>query len=416
MLEDLLKDRAAIDRMRAGELGAHVDGIARSLVEAGYARQTARCHLWTIADFGRWLGREGVALSEVDDQAVAAYLIDWRRKGGTSRRGVGVVVRRVVDHLRAEGVALPHEVVGPATPVCRILNRFGAYLLTERGVKEVTVSTYRPFVRCFLDEQVAAGKRLLLRTLSPTAVSTNLLRQARALSAGRAKVMVTALRAFFRFLLCSGEIDIDLSACVLSVANRTSSTVPRYLEQQDVERLLDACDQRSRVGRRNYALLLLLARLGLRASEVMTLELEDIDWRAGEITVAGKGRTRERLPLPRDVGAALAAYLRNDRPTCSTRRVFTRVRAPWRGLGSPSTVSTIVMRALERADLRPPVRGTHLLRHSLATGMLRRGASLSEIGQILRHRTCGATEVYAKVDIAGLRSVAQPWPRRGEAK
>lgn len=225
--------------------------------------------------------------------------------------------------------------------------------------------------------------------------------------------MVTALRSFFRFLLRTGDVEIDLSSCVLSVAQGRGSSIPRFIGQEEVERLLRACDPESRVGRRDYAILLLLARLGLRASEVLALELSDVDWRAGEITVPGKGKTRERLPLPQDVGEALAAYLRRDRPPCSPRRVFTCMRAPHRGFANPSTVSTIVMRALERAELRPPVRGAHLLRHSLATGMLRRGASLREIGQVLRHRSQNATEVYAKVDFAALRSVAQPWPRRG---
>ncbi|MCH7565905.1 MAG: tyrosine-type recombinase/integrase, partial [Gemmatimonadetes bacterium] len=186
-----------------------------------------------------------------------------------------------------------------------------------------------------------------------------------------------------------------------------------YLSVEEIEDLLDACDQSTRTGRRDYAILVLLARLGLRAGEVVALELDDIDWRAGEIVVRGKGLLHDRLPLPPEVGEALAAYLRWHRPPVSTRRVFVRMRAPLRGFAGPSTVSTIVRRALDRAGLNPPLKGAHLLRHSLATGMLRSGASMAEIGEILRHRSPNTTEIYAKIDFVGLRPLAQPWPVAG---
>ena len=229
--------------------------------------------------------------------------------------------------------------------------------------------------------------------------------------------MVSALRSFFRFLLQQGEIATDLAACVPAVADWRLSTVPKYLGAEEVERLLSACDQRTRIGRRDYAILMLLARLGLRASEVVALELDDMDWRAGEIVVRGKGQRHDRLPLLQEVGEALASYLRQDRPRGSTRRVFVRMRAPIRGFAGPQTISTIVRRALQRADLKAPAKGVaaHLLRHSLATGMLRRGASMTEIAELLRHRnrSPSTTEIYAKVDLGGLRSLAQPWPWSG---
>jgi len=235
------------------------------------------------------------------------------------------------------------------------------------------------------------------------------------MSPKRAQLMVSALRSFFRFLLQQGEIATDLAACVPAVADWRLSTVPKYLGAEEVERLLSTCDQRTRIGRRDYAILMLLARLGLRAGEVVALELDDMDWRGGEIAVRGKGQRHDRLPLLQEVGEALAAYLRRDRPCGSTRRVFVRMRAPIRGFAGPQTISTIVRRALQRADLKVPAKGVaaHLLRHSLATGMLRRGASMAEIAEVLRHRTPSTTEIYAKVDIGGLRSLAQPWPGSG---
>ncbi len=223
----------------------------------------------------------------------------------------------------------------------------------------------------------------------------------------------TVFRSFFRFLLQKGELQVDLAASVLTVADWRLSTVPKYLTPEEVERVLNACDRRMATGRRDYAILLLLARLGLRAGEVVALQLEDINWRAGEILVRGKGLLHERMPLPSDVGQALTSYLRRGRPACQTRRVFVRMRAPRRGFANPATLSGIVRRALARADLHPPSRGAHLLRHSLATSMLGSGATMRELAEILRHRAINSTEIYAKVDFQGLRSLAHPWPMGG---
>jgi site-specific recombinase XerD len=189
--------------------------------------------------------------------------------------------------------------------------------------------------------------------------------------------------------------------------------VPKYLEPEEVERVVHACRRDTAVARRDHAIILLLARLGLRASEVIALELDDIDWRAGVLKVRGKGRSHDCLPLPADVGEAMATYLRHHRPPCTTRRLFIRTRAPHQGLANPSSISTIVARALKRAGLRPAFTGAHVLRHSLATGMLRSGASLDEIGEVLRHRAPTTTEIYAKVDLRSLRSLALPWPTKG---
>jgi site-specific recombinase XerD len=225
--------------------------------------------------------------------------------------------------------------------------------------------------------------------------------------------MATALRSFFRFLFQDGQTDGDLARAIPAVPQWRLAEVPKYLEPEEVERVLRACQRDTTGGRRDQAILLLLARLGLRASEVIALELDDIDWRAGVLTVRGKGCSHDSLPLPADVGQALASYLRHHRPPCTTRRLFVRTRAPHRGLANPSSLSTIVTRALKRAGLRPAFTGAHVLRHSLATGMLRSGASLDEIGEVLRHRAADTTAIYAKVDVRGLRSLALPWPTKG---
>jgi site-specific recombinase XerD len=222
--------------------------------------------------------------------------------------------------------------------------------------------------------------------------------------------MVTALRSFFRYLRHRGAISTDLAGCVPTVPNWSLATLPRFLPAGEVERVLESCDQKTSVGRRNHAVLLLLARLGLRAGEVVGLGLDDIDWNTGQISIRGKGGKSAPLPLTAEVGTALAAYLRNDRPRASTRKVFIRHRAPLIGFGNSSTISSIVRRALKRAGVESAHTGAHVLRHSLATSLLRQGGSLDEIGELLRHQSPDTTAIYAKVDITSLQTLALPWP------
>ncbi len=226
----------------------------------------------------------------------------------------------------------------------------------------------------------------------------------------RAQYMASALRSFLKFLFLRGETVVDLAPSIPMVRQWRLAEIPRHIPAEDVELLLRSCDLASPTGRRNHALLLLIARLGLRASEVVALELDDLRWREGVLVVHGKGKVHDQLPLPPDVGEALALYLKTDRPTCSCRRVFLCMKGPHRGFSHPSSVSTIVARTLARAGLTPPTRGAHLLRHSLANRMVKGGATLTEIGQVLRHRSANTTEIYTKLDFGALRDVALPWP------
>jgi site-specific recombinase XerD len=225
--------------------------------------------------------------------------------------------------------------------------------------------------------------------------------------------MVTALRSFFRYLFQHGQTESDLARAIPTVPEWRLAEVPKFLKPEEVERVVHACQRDTAVARRDQAIILLLARLGLRASEVIALELDDLDWRAGVLKVRGKGQSHDFLPLPADTGEAMASYLRHHRPPCTTRRLFIRTRAPHQGFANPSSISTIVARAVKRAGLQPHFTGAHVLRHSLATGMLRSGASLDEIGEVLRYRSPNTTEIYAKVDVQSLRSLALPWPTEG---
>ena len=300
----------------------------------------------------------------------------------------------------------------PVDPLELHIEAFADYLKSERGLAQATIYTYRSHVLRFLNRRFETLP-LRLDELRPADIADFILRRRRDVSPGSIKLAGNALRAFFRFLRLRGDIATDLASAVPSVANWRLSELPKSLEEDQVRELLEGCDRRTAVGRRNYAILLLLARLGLRAGEVVTLRLEDFDWRAGELTVRGKGSRRDRLPIPQDVGEALAAYLRDGRPRCESRRAFITARAPHQGFAGSVAVCSIVSRALTRAGLKPPRRGAHLLRHTLATQMLRQGASMTEIAQVLRHSSTTTTEIYAKVDRDALRELAQPWP--GEA-
>jgi site-specific recombinase XerD len=301
------------------------------------------------------------------------------------------------------------------TQLQRLEREFGQYLAVERGLSQATLKNSLPFVRSFLVHRFGA-RPIVMEDVRAADVTRFLLRKLNTLGPSRAKLMVGTLRSYFRFLRLRGDMAIDLAASVPKVADWRLSALPKSLPTDEVERLISSCRRETVTGQRDYTLLLLLARLGLRAGEIVAMTLDDIDWEAGELRVRGKGGREDRLPIPRDVGQAMATYLRQGRHRdCSTRRFFVRLRAPRRGFASSVAVCSIVKRALERAGIASPRKGAHLLRHSLATEMLRKGASLAEIGEILRHRSVDTTAIYAKVDLVALRALAQPWPSGGEA-
>jgi site-specific recombinase XerD len=410
MLDQFLRDDAAVQRMRASPLGAQLDTFAAVLSALGYARASIRDRLWTVTAFGRWLKRRGLSATDLTREVVAVFL---RRRASRSRvhRGAAATLRLLLEHLETNRIIQPPAPVR-APAMAQLQARYEAYLREDRGLSPVTGPRHRCVLRRFLHDCFGDGP-IELRALTAADVTRHVLAQIPSRSPASAQLHASTLRSFFRFLWQAGEIASDLAAAIPPVRRWRLVDVPKYLPPADVTRLLHACDRTSAVGRRDYAILLLLARLGLRGGEIVRLELEDIDWYTGELTVRGKGSVRSRLPLPCDVGEALATYLRRDRPRCATRRVFVRARAPHRGFGHPSTVSTLVRVALTRAGVSAPMKGAHVLRHSLATELLRRGASLADIGDVLRHQQPQTTEIYAKVDVTRLRLLAQSWPSGG---
>ena len=409
-------ERLAVDKcLRGNPLVPHLSSFAASLQEDGYATFTMQSKLGLLTHFAQWLEHRGISVGELDEHHATAFVKGRQRKHRV-HRGAPETLRQFLAHLRNHGV-----IPGPIGPMCDnlpladILNRYEMHLRSERALAPATIVNYVPFARKFLVERFQKNE-ILLERLQAADISAFVLRHAHTMGCRRAQLMTTACRSFFRFLFQSGELPTDLAPAVPAVADWRLSTVPKYLVPDEVERVVDSCDRPTSTGRRDYAILLLLARLGLRAGEIVALQLDDIDWRAGEILVRGKGLLHDRMPLPVDVGQAITSYLRRDRPACKTRRVFVCSKAPRCGFAGPSTVTTIVRRALGRAGLCPAFKGAPLLRHSLATGMLRSGASRGEIAEVLRHRIPSTTEIYAQLDFEGLRPLAHPWPKVGGAR
>jgi site-specific recombinase XerD len=312
--------------------------------------------------------------------------------------------RLFVSHLRDVGVIAVPAPKDPEDP--DLLSVFDRWMRQQRGTCDETLSNYGIHLRALL-KQVGG---------EPSRFNASLLREFvlerhRSWGWGAAKACTTALRMFLRFLIAKGYCAVGLETAIPTLAHWRLATLPRCLQPEEVERLIASCDRSSPLGRRDRAILLLLARLGLRAGDIVHLRLSDIDWKNASIQVCGKSRRQTRLPLTQEVGQAIVDYLQDGRPPSSADTVFLRCRAPFRPLGSHSPVSKIVDRALRRAGVVRPSRGAaHLLRHSVATSMLREGASLQDIARVLRHSSIETTQIYAKVDISALRQIAQPWP------
>ncbi len=407
-MELLYRDSCSLKRMRDGLLGAYVDGFAQQMLEQGYAIASVRYALQLVADFGRWLSRCRIRVPQVNAERLACYQ-RYRSRSGHFRTGDASILRRLLAVLIEQGITAVDPVVEP-TSAERLEGEFRRYLEQERRLAPSTVFIYLEFARRFLTENCRDGEVRLDLVQAADVVRFVQREAARLHHAKRAKLMTTALRSLLQYARYRGLIKSDLRISVPTVANWSMASLPRALSSDELQRLLSCCERESAVGRRNWAILLLLARLGLRAGEVVALTLDDLDWAAGELCIRSAGTRADHLPIPQDVGEALADYLCNSRPACTSRRVFVRIRAPHRGFATSAAISTLVMRALARAGLNPAHTGAHLLRHTVATQMLRRGASLTEIGELLRHRNPQTTMIYAKVDLDLLRPLALPWP------
>jgi integrase/recombinase XerD len=349
-----------------------------------------------------------VALRHVRSDHLSQYL-RYRARRVRACRGDAGALRHLLDFLRHEGVITAEKIAARRlTAAERCAGEYAQYLRDARSLARATIVHYVPFIRRLLTDRFGAGPVRLAR-LSAGDVVRFVQQQASQLHLNR-KLLTTALRSFLRYARYRGDVALDLAAAVPVVPSWSMASIPRAIGVGQVRQLLASINRHTAIGRRDYAIVLLLARLGLRSGEVAFLELEDIDWNTGQVSVRGKRDQRTALPLPADVGAAIAAYLRCGRPRSTSRRVFLRSQAPIRGFTGQSAVGSIVRHALERTSIQAPTKGAHQFRHALATQMLRHGASLTEIGEVLRHRNPQTTTIYAKVDLTALRTLALPWP------
>ena len=398
------------DRLHGGPLSSHVDDFADWLADQGYARSTGRRKLRMVGKFSLWMRDQGLDIPALDGMQLERFRTSQSRLGKHTAN-VMFDGRELLTWLHETDRLAPSE---PESfhhdPTVETVDRYERFLVGERGASLTTVQAYLSTVRAFLGDCFDA-RPADLGSLGLHDVNGFILHSCRAHSSATTRLHVAALRSFTGYLYQSGIMATDIADGIAGVRTWRLSSLPKGLEPDQVEAMLASCDRRTVTGRRDYGVLLLLALLGLRACEVVRLTLDDIDWCNAEITVTGKGGRRDVLPLPHELGEALAAYLQGGRPTCATRRLFVGRYAPIRGFQSSCAVVHIVRYALARAGIERPGRGAaHLLRHSLATKMLRNGASLEEIGQILRHQSPDSTRVYAKVDLDALRPLAPAWP------
>jgi integrase/recombinase XerD len=390
--------------LMTGPLAPFADAYRVELRGRGYTVRSTVSELRQVARLSCWLAARGLTAAELSSARVDEFLV-WQRAEGRyrshwSRPGL----RCLLDVLRGLGVLAAEELAAPSSPTDVLLACFERYLLAERGLAAGTVVLYLRSARRFV-EGLAPDRGLA--GLAAGDVTAVVLRESEVVSVSAAQNFVSGLRAFLRFCFVEGLVGSDFSQAALLLRGRSSSSLPRGISRADARALLGSCDRRHALGRRDYAMIVLLLRLGLRRGEVAGLTLEDIDWRAGELVVRGKGSRVDRLPLPADVGQAIASYLRCGRPRSSRREVFLRAKAPYDPIAS-GTVASTVRRACRRAGIAEV--GSHRLRHTAACEMVAANVPLVRIGQVLRHQSLQSTAIYARVDVERLRLLATPWP------
>lgn len=387
----------------SGPLAAYAPSFGKELLRRGYPPERAARHVGLLAGLSRWLEHRGLTVADLTEERVTEFLSQRRAEGYAEVPTVRWAMT-LFGFLPALSV-VPTAVSAPEGPVDVLIEEYRRYLVDDRGLAAHSVRGYVAGARSFLSH-LEDGRGLDLAGLTAGQVTDFVLAECQQRHVGSAKVLVSALRSLLRFVSFRGYTTHPLAGAVPSPSAMGGGYLPRGLAPEAVAVLLASCDSSILVGRRDLAILTVLCRLGLRAGEVTGLRFDDFDWRHGEVMVRGKGARQERLPLPVDVGEAIVAYLR-VRPSVEERTVFLRVHAPITAM-TVGNVSELVRRACRRAGIEPV--GAHRLRHTAATAMLRGGASLAEVGQVLRESRASTTAIYAKVDRVALRALAQPWP------
>lgn len=395
----------------------HIEAFLDRLRTTRYSEVTLCNKRRVLSALSRWMKNKNLAVANLNESTLTSFMERLTSMPVARMQFELVVLRMFLAYLHGEEiVCLPTAVAADDSAIIKIHGRYVDYLRQDRGLAKNSVLVYAPFIRDFLNSQNAGDGSLLPNAFDAITIRNHLLARSKGRSGETMRLMAVALRSFCHFLFLRGETPRDQYAVVPSVRTWRQSSVPRFLTPEQEESILLTTDRSTACGRRDYAILLLLARLGLRAGEIVALELGDIHWRSGELAIHGKGQMVEHVPLLSDVGEALSDYLREDRGVSASRQVFLRMWAPRLGLAGPAAIGHIVRLAFARAGFRPACRGAaHMFRHGLATTMIRHGASMAEIAEVLRHRSQDSTAIYAKVAFETLRGVARPWPTTGAA-
>jgi integrase/recombinase XerD len=411
MLDHYFRTPWVRERLRSSCVGPYLDGFSVALADAGCSHKTIVTYVRFSSHLGHWADARRIHITSWDDGVIPRFRRHLARC--TCRQGhkgvfrsARAALKQLLTYLRERGAVAGPSSGGCARTAPAIVKRFSAWMVRHRGLTASTLSTYevslRPFIAAFGED---------LGALDATTVRDFVVAQIGRRGREGAYRLAIAVRSFLRFAVADGLLRAGIEHCIPSVPRYRLSSLPRYISASDVDRVIRGCHLSTAHGRRDHAVLLLLARLGLRAGDIVAMKLTDIDWRRGTLRVRGKGQRETLLPLPQDAGDALLGYLEHGRPASHHEHVFLTVAAPARPFGTSMTVSGIVRVAFERAGIRnPPSWGAHVLRHSAATAMLRAGSTLESIAAVLRHESLETTRIYAKVDVATLQQVAQPWP------
>lgn len=410
MLSEFFESPSRMKELRGGRDGHLLEGFAQELCQAGYAEITARRHIRSAEHLIHWIGRKGKTVAALDEQTIEEFVHHLNRcrcprYGHTHRRDLRKGARLFLRYARFADIVTT-RIVEEITLDPALLVSFCDWMRQQRGTCDATLYGYSIPIRDLLKSLGEDPGTFDAQNLRQFILDTS---QRRGWAS--AKKCTTAVRMFLRYLIADGKCTAGLEGAIPVLAHWRLSSLPRYLQSDEVEQVIASCDPATPAGKRDRAILLLLARLGLRAGDIVQLRLGDLDWKEASISITGKGRCQTLMPLTQEVGDAIASYISDGRPQTDVDVIFIRSRAPFRALANHCAVSMIAAQAMHRAGVVCPSRGAaHVLRHSVASSMLRHGASLQEIAGVLRHRSTVTTEIYAKVDVAALRQIAQPWP------
>lgn len=411
MLESYVTAPKTVKRLRSGPSGPYMDGFAAALKRDGYSHASVVRYLRAAAHLGYFLQEQGKALSEIDSTTPKTFFRHLPTcrcplsSGGRKNHHPYFGVKRYREYLLQIGVCHSDLVQDAQNPEPPVVISFRQWLKKHRGAAAATINQY---CRGAIGLMIALGADP--SCWNAKGVRAYFLERAGQCGAGTVEKLITSLRIFLRYLSVQGQCQADLDKAVPAFASWRLTELPRYLAAEQVDRLIAACDGSSPRHRRDRAILLLLARLGLRAGDVAQLRLADIEWQTGTLRVSGKGRYQVRLPLPQEVGDAIIDYIACRPAACRSDHLFVRNIAPFRPFARGDGVSTVVRRAMKRASVVSPAKGAHVLRHTAATAMLREGIPLDRIALVLRHRGIDTTAYYAKADVNALKQIAQPWP------